>query len=96
MTLLPEEYKNRSLRLGDRRRNQIYEEFERSCPQILHLIQQILEQAPNEKSMDKLSEIRQKCFKGLEQWLNLGYVKQSLNKLKFKCLKAFFLFEKKF
>ena len=29
MTVIPEEYRNKNLRLGDRRRNQVYEEFEK-------------------------------------------------------------------
>lgn len=51
--------------MGDQRRNQIYEEFERICPQILHLIQAIFEREGSN------AEVRQKCFKSLEQWLML-------------------------
>ena len=51
--------------MGDQRRNQIYEEFERICPQILHLIQAIFDREGSNV------EVRQKCFKSLEQWLML-------------------------
>lgn len=66
MTVIPEEYRNKNLRLGDRRRNQVYEEFEKSCPQILHLIQRMMEQYGSD------SEVRYKCYRSLEQWIVLG------------------------
>ena len=65
LILFHSEYSNKKLRLGDQRRNQIYEEFERICPQILHLIQAIFDREGGNV------EVRQKCFKSLEQWLML-------------------------
>jgi hypothetical protein len=39
LTVLPEELKNNDLRLGENRRNEVVDEFEKTCPAVLDVIQ---------------------------------------------------------
>lgn len=67
LTLLPEEVKNRTLRLGANRRSDIMEEMENCAPMVIDLIKACLthESLKNERMMMKLM----KC---LASWFQLG------------------------
>jgi len=66
LTMLPEELGNRDLRLGDNRRNQVEDEYEKMCPAVLDVIYKIFHNSIQN------AEIRTRCFKCLQQWIRLG------------------------
>lgn len=67
LTLLPEEVRNKSLRLGDNRRNEVMDEMENSAPMVVDLLKAYLseESTKNDKTMSKI-------FKCLSSWFCLG------------------------